>query len=169
MVSAASVALPMPDWAPEQVWLFGRVSSRLSSAQELEPSCPGPTCTPSSPAAAVVASMCPEHLPSHQRGSALGLPATLGELAKHDRASGKDQGVNAPRDNPQPMRARSHWMDTWLPCPPERKPPGFHSRCPGGCRPKAERSHDVEEHASSTVFSCSREVMEKELEEVHSC
>ena len=139
MVSAAPVALSMPGWAPEQLWVFGRVSSRLRSAQELEPNCPGPTCTPSSPAAAAVASMCPEHLPSHQRGSALGLPATLGELAKHDRASGKDQEVNAPRDNPQPMRARSHWMDTWLPCPLERKPPGFHSRCPGGCRLKAER------------------------------
>lgn len=55
-------------------------------------------------------------------------------------------------------------MDTWLPCVPERKPPGFHS--PGGCRLKVMRPHDVEEHASST---CPHEVMEKELEEVHSC
>lgn len=115
MVSVAPVALSMPGWAPEQMWICRRASSRLCSAQELEPNCPEPTCIPSSPVAAAVGSTCPEHLPSRQWGSASGLPAALGELTEPGRASRKDQGLNAPRDNPQPMRARSHWMDTWLP------------------------------------------------------
>ena len=151
------------------MWICRRVSFRLCLAKELEPNCPEPTCIPSSPVTAAVGSTCPEHLPLSQRGSAPGLPAPLGELTEPGWVSKKDQGVDALRDNPKPMRARSHWMDTWLPCPPERKPPGFHSRCHGGCRLKVKRPHDVEEHASSTVFSCSQEMMEKELEEVHSC
>lgn len=136
MPSAAPTVLSTPGRARGWVWTCTWMSHGLCSAEETWPTCPGPTCTPSSPGAVVVGSTCPEHLSLYTcRGllPCLWLPAALGQLAGH--LHGILEGPT--RDNPWIMRQRSHWIDTQVPCSPERKFRGFHSSCPGGCRPKA--------------------------------
>lgn len=162
------MALSTPGWAPEQVWIFGLVSSRLCSAQELGQTVPGPTCTPSSPATAVVASMCPEHLPSCQRGLPLRLPVTLGSWPSTTGHLGKTKELMPLGTALSP---RGPGVIGWIPGYPvsqEGNPQGFTADALEDADQR-QRSQDVERTSFFHSVQLLTQSDGKELEEVHSC